>query len=238
MRKPKTYCVDCGKGLIRKTAVRCWNCHKVYLKTRDGYTKGKPCSEETKSKLSIIASEAMKNPERKEKLRLSNVGKIPWNKGIHTPFSGHGFKKGHTPWIAGKHHTAEALKIMSEKSKSKNPHYWLGKKKPHMSGEKCHLWKGGVTLQNHAIRTSLEFQEWRKSCYDRDNYTCQKTGVRGGILHVHHIESFHCNHELRYDVNNGITLSASVHYEFHNTYGFTNNTKEQFQKFMMERIAV
>lgn len=38
----------------------------------------------------------------------------------------------------------------------------------------------------------------------------------------------------RTDVDNGITICRAIHYLFHNIYGRHNNTKEQFEEFLMK----
>ena len=82
-------------------------------------------------------------------------------------------------------------------------------------GENSSNWKGGITLLNHKIRTSNEIKQWRKSVFERDNYICQHCNVRGGELHSHHIKSFARYPELRFDINNGITLCKNCHKEIH-----------------------
>ena len=88
--------------------------------------------------------------------------------------------------------------------------------KRRFSREKCPAWRGGITPINTIIRHSLEFKEWRKKIFERDNYTCQDCGAKSRIerviyLHPHHIKSFAFFPELRFDVNNGLTLCEDCH---------------------------
>lgn len=93
-------------------------------------------------------------------------------------------------------------------------------------------WKGGINPVNDTIRKSLEYKLWHKACLERDDFTCQKTGQRGGKLRVHHINNFADFPELRFAIDNGITLSLEAHKEFHKKYGFKNNTREQLEEFL------
>ena len=101
-----------------------------------------------------------------------------------------------------------------------------------MSGELNHRWRGGITPENHKIRTSIEFRLWREAVFSRDNWTCQKIKIKGGKIHAHHIQNFAQFPELRFAIDNGITLSEKAHIEFHQLYGKKNNTKKQFEEFI------
>jgi hypothetical protein len=89
----------------------------------------------------------------------------------------------------------------------------LGKPQPWHSGEKSNLWKGGITPVNAAIRTSLEYKNWRRFVFGRDDYTCQECGIRGVYLHADHIKPFAYFPELRFETSNGRTLCVPCHKE-------------------------
>jgi 5-methylcytosine-specific restriction endonuclease McrA len=78
-------------------------------------------------------------------------------------------------------------------------------------GSKSHFWKGGITPNSFKERSCMELKEWKREIFKRDNYTCQECGVRGGILNAHHIKSWAKFKELRFDLNNGITLCLECH---------------------------
>lgn len=147
------------------------------------------------------------------------------------------FKKGHIPWHKGKTgvYSSNTLKVMANKKMGvKLPHTkeWDEKIGNSLRGEKGNGWKGGIYKTNNDARRSGEYKYWQKECLIRDNFTCQKTGISGGYLVVHHINNFADFPELRFDINNGITLSKQVHKEFHKKYGVKNNTRDQLLEFL------
>lgn len=66
-------------------------------------------------------------------------------------------------------------------------------------------------MNNQDLRKSKRYTEWRKNVFKRDNYTCQHCKKIGGNLEAHHIKSWAKYMNLRFDVDNGITLCKSCH---------------------------
>lgn len=74
--------------------------------------------------------------------------------------------------------------------------------------------KENKSYLNYKERVSSDYKKWKKSVLKRDNYKCTKCGSKES-LNVHHIKSFSENKDLRFDINNGITLCNNCHIEVH-----------------------
>jgi len=106
----------------------------------------------------------------------------------------------------GKHHTEETKLLLSQDHIA-NPIF-------KRDGEEHWNWQGGVTCPNHEARNTQDLKSWRRAVYQRDNYTCQRCGLKGVRKHpieAHHIKAFALYPELRFEVNNGITLCKECH---------------------------
>lgn len=56
---------------------------------------------------------------------------------------------------------------------------------------------------------------WARKVLERDKATCQKCGARKVELHAHHIKPFNSFPELRWSLDNGITLCYACHWAEH-----------------------
>lgn len=86
----------------------------------------------------------------------------------------------------------------------------------YISGDKSHFWMGGITKETQLLRNQAQTDDWRREVFERDDYTCQSCGDRAGnghevYLHAHHIKSWAKFPELRWDINNGVTLCKYCH---------------------------
>lgn len=86
-----------------------------------------------------------------------------------------------------------------------------GRKRPEISGSKCYKWKGGRSKCYKTGYYSLKYKKWRKSVFERDEYTCKECNIKGVYLTAHHIKSFAHYPKLRFDLSNGKTLCESCH---------------------------
>lgn len=145
----------------------------------------------------------LNSPEARKKVSSKNKGKIPWNKN----------RKGRL-----ENHNTEGLKFGHGWNKGKKlgfiPKMAFKKGDKRITGSKNPAWKGGITPENHKIRSSTEYKLWRKAVFERDNYTCvwcKRKEEVSGKLNADHIKPFAYFPELRFAIDNGRTLCIDCH---------------------------
>jgi hypothetical protein len=138
------------------------------------------------------------------------------------------FKKGHKSfnhWLGKKHKEITKEKIslahkgkkLSEKTREKISEALKGRKpKNHVwgrKGEENPLWiKDRSLIKRQIERNNTRYKEWRNRIFIRDKYKCRidNHDCNGKII-AHHILSWKDFPELRYNINNGITLCQAHH---------------------------
>lgn len=148
------------------------------------------------------------------------------------------FKKGHIPWSKGKigvrkgyKHSEETKrkiglgntgKIRSEEAKEKNRIAHIGKKQSpetiakrmkNMYGENHPMWKKDRNALVKSVgRKDYANHNWSLSVKKRDGWKCKINNHDcNGRLESHHILPYRDYPELRFDLNNGITLCKFHH---------------------------
>lgn len=78
-------------------------------------------------------------------------------------------------------------------------------------GKKNWRWAGGNSKTYKTSWGSAIHKAWRKTIFERDDYTCQICGRHGGTLNADHIKCFAHHKELRFEISNGRTLCEPCH---------------------------
>jgi hypothetical protein len=163
------------------------------------YQKNKTFSIATRLKISQAKLGRKNTKEHNENISKAKNGKPNKLKGIKTgliPING--FKVGTVPWNKG-------VK-WDKKTKEKMSLSKLNKTK-----ELSNAWKDGRARNKHSL-TNPEYKFWRKSVFERDNWKCKISNTDcKGILQAHHILRWVDFPELRFNINNGITLCVAHH---------------------------
>ena len=228
IRKPRTEEIkrkisETLRGLKRpeefKKAMR--EAHLIY---NFGFQKGSKVNlgrhhtKETKEKLRFANLGKCISEENKLKLKLANIG----NK--YAVGNKNNLGKKRSEESKEKNRLSHLGKKASEETKQKMSEIRKGfkfseesKEKMRLAqlGEKSHSWKGGVSLEESLLRNDGEYKQWTKAIYKRDKWVCQKCGYKGSNLNAHHLKSFTKYIELRYDLDNGITLCKDCHKQIH-----------------------
>ncbi len=126
-----------------------------------------------------------RSTETIEKVRLAKLGKPSWNKGLRWP------------------------KEVREKVSFNRKGKCIGEENPRWVYDRTML---KVYGNDNKDRRSPRYGDWRKQVYKRDNFKCkmQNADCNGRII-AHHILGYKSYPELRYEINNGITLCQAHH---------------------------
>lgn len=114
--------------------------------------------------------------------------------------------------------------IMTGKKKTKK-YYWSELAKARVRGPNCTAWRGGITPLYRAVRNMTEYKLWRLKIFERDKFTCQTCGQKGGNLNADHIKPLSIllsSHKIKnievarkcrelWHLDNGRTLCKNCH---------------------------
>ncbi|MBN2263075.1 MAG: HNH endonuclease [Prolixibacteraceae bacterium] len=140
---------------------------------------------------------------KKHNIKIRNSGEL--NKGKPSGASGKTWK------LSEKARNNHRLSLIGKKQSLRHRINQGLARRGLLAKEKNPNWRGGITKQNDIVRKSFDYRMWRNLVFERDNYTCQICGKKGGILHAHHIKPFAYYPELRFLVDNGETLCVDCH---------------------------
>ena len=183
----------------------------VYIRTeKSKNAKGKkhPHTLEAKQKI----KNAWNNPEYRENQIRKKIGRKLSEITKQKISKSH---LGKNNWTKGRVVSEETRQKMSISHKglnvwSKGKPSWNKGLKGFLGKEKHWNWKDGISRDKHSV-TEPKYKEWREKVFKRDGYKCKINNNCVVYIQAHHILPWRDYEELRYDVNNGITLCLAHH---------------------------
>lgn len=129
---------------------------------------GKTPSKETREKLSKAKKGVLKSQEHKNKISAARKQHYIDHPETRTKLSES--KKGIKNPMFGTHHTKEWCKRIGDMER----------------GDKCHLWRGGISFEPYCVKFNNEFKERVRAFF---GYICQGCNApqNGERLHIHHV---------------------------------------------------
>jgi len=152
-----------------------------------------------------------KSKEILNKMSISHIGKIQSKELIQKRIES---RKGYK-------HSKETLRKIGLSNKGKTVSLET-RKKISISQTRDKIFKGFKLSLNQKERRSKKYKKWRTKVFERDNYTCWRCKSKG-YLEAHHWFSFAKYPQLRFNVDNGITLCEECH-------AYYDDTKKRFMK--------
>lgn len=165
-----------------------------------------PHTDESKKKISEACKKKWADPEYRKRMSLIRKSET-WRFGSTNPVFGGGyklsdeFKEKCRKRMIGNKCGVGYIHTPERKAMVKN---WAG-------GSKNVNWKGGITPENKKARASIEYKQWRRTVFVRDQFTCQKCLTMHTYINAHHIKPFAKFPELRFEPTNGVTLCTACH---------------------------
>lgn len=114
-------------------------------------------------------------------------------------------------------------------------------KSPYGRGELHHAYNPNLSdaerERNKSRSYDRAFVNWSYAVKRRDWFTCKVCGEsKSDEMNAHHLNGWNWCEEGRYDISNGVTLCKECHMDFHNQYGYGDNTKEQFDNYLSSTV--
>jgi hypothetical protein len=166
--------------------------------------KGEKLSQEAKDKISIATKGKKRSKEGIENMRRARL-KNPTKYWL-------GKKRPELmdrlhDMIRGTKISEDHKKKISESLKGRSTLSWTPK------GENHYRWISDRSkLSKQEERNDSSYKEWRKNVWLRDDFKCRISDENcKGRIEAHHILSYKDHPELRYQINNGITLCHAHH---------------------------
>ena len=177
---------------------------------------GKKFSEETRRKISEALRENSNTKGKHWKLSEEDREKKSMSlKGQHFSLTTE-FKKGHLRGLRFGSGQKGHNQPHTEEAKAKMRKVHIGKNLSEETKKKISISLGGTGMSRKTGERSYhlrdeKYMRWRNEVFKRDDWTCGDCGKRGGVLEPHHLKGWTKYPELRYIIENGITLCKNCH---------------------------
>jgi thymidylate synthase (FAD) len=112
-----------------------------------------------------------------------------------------------TPWNKGKQGYCLNLSEESRRKRIENASEYTKR------GKESNFWKGGTSTERELIGAWT--REKAPQIHNKFNHICQRCGIRGGILHAHHLIPVFADHSLAYEFDNLVSLCKECHEYIH-----------------------